>query len=109
MRRSGRIEVGNTEGAQHACRTLGPARYRAFAGTIAEINFDHAHGFERGECFGRGEIETGGLELLFNRAMKQECQSRDEDMRLHPLVGAVIDRPQVDDVLEIGERTLDFG
>ena len=108
LRRSGWIEVGNGEGAQHACRALGAARYRAFTGVVPEINFDDAYRFERGECFGSGEIETGGLELLFDRPMKQERQCGDEDMRLHAIVSAVIDRAQIDDVLEIGERALDF-
>jgi hypothetical protein len=39
--------------------------------------------------------------------MEQKCQRRDEDVRLHAIVGAVIDRPQVDDILEIGEGALD--
>ena len=97
LRRSRWIEVGNAEGPQHACCAVSAARYRVFAGAIAEINLHHAHGFERGERFSGGEIETGGLELLFDRAMEQECQGRDEDMRLHAMIGAVIDRPQVDD------------
>ena len=88
---------------------MSAARYRAFAGAIAEINFHHAHGFEGGEGLRCGEIKTSGLEFLFDGAMKQECQGRDEDMRLHAMIGAVIDRPQVDDVLEIGERPFNLG
>src|ERR1700751_2906950 len=95
--RSRWIEVRDAESAQHARRTLSAAGYGAFVGAIAEINVHHAHGFERGERLRGGEIKTGGLELLFDRAMEQECQSRDEDMRLHAIIGAVIDRPQIDD------------
>jgi hypothetical protein len=82
---------------------------RTAYGSIAEIDFDDAHGFEGGEGLRGGEIKTGGLEFLFDGAMEQERQRRDEDVRLHAIIGAVIDRPQVNDVLEIGEGALDFG
>src|SRR6266566_3290183 len=86
-----------------------PSARRALGGSVAEVDFDNAHGFEGSEGLRCGEIKTSGLELLFDRAMEQERQRRDEDVRLHAIVGAVIDRPQVNDVLEIGERALDFG
>src|SRR6516165_7774976 len=41
--------------------------------------------------------------------MKQEGERSDENVSLHALVGLMIDRPHVDDVLEVGEGTLDFG
>ena len=91
------IELGNSESAQYACGALSAAGDRALGGSIAEIDFDNAHGFEGGEGLGRGEIKTSGLEFLFDGAMEQECQRGDEDVRLHAIVGAVVDRPQVDD------------
>jgi hypothetical protein len=78
----------------------------ALGGAIAERDVDKAHGLERGQRFGGGEIETRSLEFLFDRTMEQECQRGDEDMRLRPVVCMVIDRPHVDDVLEAGEGTL---
>jgi hypothetical protein len=39
-----------------------------------------------------GEIEARGLEFLFDRAVEQEGQCSDEDMSLHAIVGAMIDR-----------------
>src|ERR1700693_1081387 len=41
--------------------------------------------------------------------MKQEGERGDENVSLHALVGLMIDRPHVDDVLEVGEGTFDFG
>ena len=46
-----------------------------------------------------GEIEACGLELLFDRAVEQEGQCGDEDMSLHAIVGAMIDRSHVEDRL----------
>ena len=80
----------------------------SLGGAIAEIDVDDAHGLERRESFGGGEIETGGLELLFDGTMQQEGQCGDEDVSLHAIVGTMIDRPQVEDVLEIGESALDL-
>src|ERR1700745_640214 len=107
--RSRWIELGDCEGAQYACGALSAARDRALGGFVAEIDFDDAHGFEGGKGLRCGEIKTGGLEFLFDGAMEQERQSGDEDMRLHAIIGAVIDRPQGGHVLEIGEGALDFG
>src|ERR1700688_1173278 len=41
--------------------------------------------------------------------MEQEGERGDENVSLHALVGLMIDRPHVDDVLEVGEGTFDFG
>ena len=50
-----------------------------------------------------------GLELLLDGTMKQEGKRGDENVSLHALVGLMIDRPHVDNVLEVGEGTFDFG
>ena len=106
--RGGRIEVGDGESTQHGGGALRAACDGAFGGAIAEIDVDHAHGLEGGQGFGGGEIEACGLELLFDGTVKQEGQCGDEDVGLHAIIGAMIDRPHVEDVLEIGEGALDF-
>jgi hypothetical protein len=47
---------------------------------VAEIEIDHPHGFQRSQGFGGGEIEPGGLELLFDRAVQQEGECGDVDV-----------------------------
>ena len=69
----------------------------------AEIDIDDADGFEGRLSFGGGEVEGRGLELFFDRAMEQEGKRGDEYVGRDARVGAMIDRPQVDHVLEIGE------
>ena len=63
-------------------RRVGRAGPR-LGGSIAEIDFDDAHGFEGDEGLRCGEIKTSGLEFLFEGAMQQKRQRRDEDARLH--------------------------
>ena len=106
--RDRRIEVGDAEGAQHCGGALSATGDRALGGAVAKIDVDHTHGLEGGQCFGGGEIEACGLELLFDRAVEQEGQCGDEDMSLHAIVGAMIDRSHVEDVFEIGESALDL-
>ena len=96
-------------GSEHCGGALIAAGDRALACAIAEIDVDHAHGLESGQCFGGGEVEgCRGLELLFDGAVKQESQCGDEDMSLHTIVVAMIDRPHVEDVFEISEGAFDF-
>ena len=78
------IELGNSERAQYARGALSAAGDRALGGSIAEIDFDNAHGFEGSEGLGCGEIETTGLEFLFDGAMEQECQRGDEVTTVDP-------------------------
>jgi hypothetical protein len=66
------IKAGNGKGAQDACGAWGGARDRALGGSIAEIDFNDAHGFEGGEGLRCGEIKTSGLEFLFDGAMEQK-------------------------------------
>src|ERR1700737_3691523 len=40
--------------------------------------------------------------------MEQKGERGDENMSLHAIVGLMINRPHVDDVLEVGEGALDF-
>jgi len=96
-------------GAEHGGGALSAAGDGALGGAIAEIDVDDAHGLEGTQCFGGGEIEACGLELLLDGTMEQEGERGDENVSLHALVGLMIDRPHVDDVLEVGEGTFDFG
>ena len=72
------------------------------------VDIDDADGFERRQGFGGGEIEARGLELLFDGAVDQERERGDVDVRLHAVVGLVIDWPHVENILEVGEGALDF-
>ena len=104
-----RLAIGDAEGAEHGGGALSAGRDGTLGGAVAEIDINDADGFERAQRFGGGEIEARGLELLFDRAMEQEGEGGDEDVGLHPRVGSVIDRPQVNHVFEIGEGAFDFG
>ncbi len=107
--RVGRIKVADSDRAQHGCGALGVVGDRALAGAVAEIDVDHTRGLEDGQRFGGGKIKVCRLELLFDRLVNEEGKRRDEDVGLYTIVGLVIDRPQVEDVLEVGKRALDFG
>src|SRR5215469_3815774 len=58
-------------------------------------------GLERRQGFGGGKIEACGLELLFDGAVEQEGERRDVDVSVDAAIGAVIDRPHVEDILEV--------
>src|SRR5262249_58751286 len=106
--RGRRIEVGDAERAQHGGGALRAAGDATFGAAIAESNVDDAHRLEGVERFGRGEIEACGLELLFDCAMDEEGERSNVDVGFDPMVAAVIDRPHVDHVLEIGKGPLDL-
>jgi hypothetical protein len=71
LRRSGRINVGNAEPAEHSGGPLRATCDAAF-GTAIEGDVDDAHRFEGSQSFGSGKIDVCGLELLFDGAMDEE-------------------------------------
>ena len=85
--RGWRLEIGDAERAEDGGGPLGARRDGALGGAIAEIDVDDADGLEDGQRFGGGDIEMRGLELLFDRAMKQECERGDEDVGFDAMAG----------------------
>src|SRR5262249_59264658 len=63
---------------------------------------------ERRQCFSGGKIEACGLELLFDGAVDEESERGDVDVSFHATVGAMIDRPHVEDVLEVRKGAFDL-
>jgi len=64
-------------------------------------------GPKRDQRFGGGQVEACRLKLLFYRAVKQEDERRNVDASFHAVVGAVIDRPHVEHILEVGDVPYD--
>jgi hypothetical protein len=62
---------------------------RAFANLkdVLDMRPIYADGPESGQCFGGGEIETCGFELLFDCAVEQEGKRRDVDVSFDAVVG----------------------
>src|SRR6516225_7233355 len=85
-----------------------PVVTERLAGPSPMVDIDDADGLERRQGFGGGQIEACGLEFLFDGAVEQEGERGDTDVRLHAAVDLVIDRPQFEDVLEVGEGAFDF-
>src|ERR1700747_2949811 len=108
LRRSRRIELGDAERSQHGSGALCAAGDGALEGAVAEVDVDHADGPESGQRLSGGEVEACGFELPFDCAVEQEGQRRDIDVSVHAVVGAVIDRSQVEDILQVGEGSFDF-
>src|ERR1700747_1812184 len=99
LRRSRGIEIDDAEHSQHGSGALGAAGDGAFEGAVAEIDVDHTDGLKSGQRFGGGEVEASGFELAFDCAVEQEGQRRDIDVSVYAVVGAVIDRSHVEDIL----------
>src|ERR1700740_587075 len=99
LRRSRGIEIDDAERSQHGSGALGAAGDGALEGAVAEIDVDHTDGPESGQRFGGGEVEASGFELAFDCAVEQEGQRRDVDVSVYAVVGAVIDRSHVEDIL----------
>src|SRR5580692_7645043 len=104
----GRVEVGDADGAKERCGALCTGGDGAFCRAVAEVYIDHADGFENRQCFGRGEIEARGFELLLDGAMDEEGECGDKDVRLDAIFSLMIDRPQIDDVFQISKAAFDF-
>ena len=104
----GRIEAGQAQGGEYRGRSSRAAGNGAFGLAAPEGEVDDPHGAEDLERFGSRQVEPGRFELLFEDAVEQEGERGDEDVRLDAGVGAVVDRAQFDDVLEIGEGALDL-
>src|ERR1700681_134331 len=106
--RGGRVEVGDADGTKDRCGALCAGGDGTFCCTVAEIDIDHPDGFENRQRFVRREIEARGFELLLDGAMDEEGQGGDKDVRLHAMLGLMIDRPQIDDVFKISKAAFDF-
>jgi hypothetical protein len=65
---------------------LSAAGEGALGGANAEIDLDDAQGPERAQCFGGGEIEACGLELLLDGTMEQG-RAHTKNVSLYALVG----------------------
>src|SRR6516164_11321229 len=99
LRRSRGIEINDAERSQHCGGALAAAGDGALEGAVAEIDFDHADGPKSGQRFGSREVEACSFELLFDCAVEQESKRRDVDVSFDAVVGAVIDRSHVEDIL----------
>jgi hypothetical protein len=90
--RRGRVEFGNAQGAQDACWVLAAAGDAALGLAVSECEVNHLYRTQRLQRLGGREVQFGSLEFLLERAVEQEGQRCDEDVSLHALIGAVIDR-----------------
>lgn len=93
---SGLGGVGGSSSVTPRARRLRAARSLArvtqrFCWPSAMVRSTH---LDRTQCLQRlrgGQIQLGRLEFFLDRAVQQEGERRDEEMGLHPLVGAMID------------------
>jgi hypothetical protein len=83
--RGWRIELCYGESAQDCSGTLGAFGDGTFGRSVAKIDVDDTHGFERLKSLSGGKIQTRIFELLFDGTVNEECQGGDERMspKLH--------------------------
>src|SRR6266700_4381673 len=101
-----RAQVDQMQGFQDRPRVWASARRSSALTLVLQTEAHQPYRGQRLHCPLRRQIHPRLLESSAQQTLNKQRQRRDEDVRLHPRLDLVIDRPQRNHVLELPEPTL---